>query len=176
MLEPCPVHAERLLNIKPWAPAVKGRHTHHHAVNADGNLMVLKAYAPLTSASSADELLLLASENSSSHNSVLRRCKTSVDVSLSSMDPTPDAPVTEEKASEASPRLTARALRRHDVACARALRPEQNPFKLHSDGAFDPSAAPSRRHKTKAPNCAFLWFLRNIGWATKDPLPVHSTA
>ena len=134
----------------------------HHVVNVDGNLMVMKTYAPLTSASSADELLLLASENSSSHNSSLRRCKTSVDVSLSSMDPTPDAPVTEEKASEASPRLTARALRRHDVACARALRPEQNPFKLHSDGAFDPfrrAAPPPQR--TKAPNCAFLWFLRN---------------
>ena len=136
----------------------------HHVVNVDGNLMVLKTYAPLTSASSADELLLLASENSSSHNSSLRRCKTSVDVSLSSMDPTPDAPVTEEKASEASPRLTARALRRHDVACARALRPEQNPFKLHSDGAFDPfrRAEPPPQRK-KAPNCAFLWFLRNNG-------------
>ena len=136
----------------------------HHVVNVDGNLMVMKTYAPLTSASSADELLLLASENSSSHNSSLRRCKTSVDVSLSSMDPTPDAPVTEEKASEASPRLTARALRRHDVACARALRPEQNPFKLHSDGAFDPfrRAEPPPQRK-KAPNCAFLWFLRNNG-------------
>ena len=134
----------------------------HHVVNVDGNLMVMKAYAPLTSASSADELLLLASENSSSHNSSLRRCKTSVDVSLSSMDPTPDAPVTEEKASEASPRLTARALRRHDVACARALRPEQNPFKLHSDGAFDPfRRAEPPPQRTKAPNCAFLWFLRN---------------
>ena len=134
----------------------------HHVVNVDGNLMVLKTYAPLTSASSADELLLLASENSSSHNSSLRRCKTSVDVSLSSMDPTPDAPVTEEKASEASPRLTARALRRHDVACARALRPEQNPFKLHSDGAFDPfRRAEPPPQRTKAPNCAFLWFLRN---------------
>ena len=134
----------------------------HHVVNVDGNLMVMKAYAPLTSASSADELLLLASENSSSHNSSLRRCKTSVDVSLASLDPTPDAPVTEEKASEASPRLTARALRRHDVACARALRPEQNPFKLHSDGAFDPfrRAEPPPQRK-KAPNCAFLWFLRN---------------
>ena len=87
----------------------------HHVVNVDGNLMVMKTYAPLTSASSADELLLLASENSSSHNSSLRRCKTSVDVSLSSMDPTPDLPATEEKASEASPRLTARALRRHDA-------------------------------------------------------------
>ena len=136
----------------------------HHVVNVDGNLMVMKAYAPLTSASSADELLLLASENSSSHNSSLRRCKTSVDVSLSSMDPTPDLPATEEKASEASPRLTARALRRHDVACARALRPEQNPFKLHSDGAFDPfrRAEPPPRER-KAPNCAFLWFLRNNG-------------
>ena len=134
----------------------------HHVVNVDGNLMVLKTYAPLASASSADELLLLASENSSSHNSSLRRCKTSVDVSLSSMDPTPDAPVTEEKASEASPRLTARALRRHDVACARALRPEQNPFKLHSDGAFDPfRRAEPPPQRTKAPNCAFLWFLRN---------------
>ena len=135
----------------------------HHVVNVDGNLMVLKTYAPLASASSADELLLLASENSSSHNSSLRRCKTSVDVSLSSMDPTPDAPVTEEKASEASPRLTARALRRHDVACARALRPEQNPFKLHSDGAFDPfrRAEPPPQRKKAAPNCAFLWFLRN---------------
>ena len=134
----------------------------HHVVNVDGNLMVLKTYAPLTSASSADELLLLASENSSSHNSSLRRCKTSVDVSLSSLDPTPDAPVTEEKASEASPRLTARALRRHDVACARALRPEQNPFKLHSDGAFDPfRRAEPPPQRTKAPNCAFLWFLRN---------------
>ena len=134
----------------------------HHVVNVDGNLMVMKTYAPLTSASSADELLLLASENSSSHNSSLRRCKTSVDVSLSSMDPTPDAPVTEEKASEASPRLTARALRRHDVACARALRPEQNPFKLHSDGAFDPfRRAEPPPQRTKAPNCAFLWFLRN---------------
>ena len=141
-----------------------GRNTadDHHVVNVDGNLMVMKAYAPLTSASSADELLLLASENSSSHNSSLRRCKTSVDVSLSSMDPTPDAPVTEEKASEASPRLTARALRRHDVACARALRPEQNPFKLHSDGAFDPfRRAEPPPQRTKAPNCAFLWFLRN---------------
>ena len=136
----------------------------HHVVNVDGNLMVMKTYAPLTSASSADELLLLASENSSSHNSSLRRCKTSVDVSLSSMDPTPDLPATEEKASEASPRLTARALRRHDVACARALRPEQNPFKLHSDGAFDPfrRAEPPPQRK-KAPNCAFLWFLRNNG-------------
>ena len=134
----------------------------HHVVNVDGNLMVMKSYAPLASASSADELLLLASENSSSHNSSLRRCKTSVDVSLSSMDPTPDAPVTEEKASEASPRLTARALRRHDVACARALRPEQNPFKLHSDGAFDPfRRAEPPPQRTKAPNCAFLWFLRN---------------
>ena len=134
----------------------------HHVVNVDGNLMVMKTYAPLTSASSADELLLLASENSSSHNSSLRRCKTSVDVSLSSMDPTPDAPVTEEKASEASPRLTARALRRHDVACARALRPEHNPFKLHSDGAFDPfRRAEPPPQRTKAPNCAFLWFLRN---------------
>ena len=28
----------------------------HHVVNVDGNLMVLKTYAPLTSASSADEL------------------------------------------------------------------------------------------------------------------------
>ena len=141
-----------------------GRNTadDHHVVNVDGNLMVMKTYAPLTSASSADELLLLASENSSSHNSSLRRCKTSVDVSLSSMDPTPDAPVTEEKASEASPRLTARALRRHDVACARALRPEQNPFKLHSDGAFDPfRRAEPPPQRTKAPNCAFLWFLRN---------------
>ncbi len=141
-----------------------GRNTadDHHVVNVDGNLIVMKAYAPLTSASSADELLLLASENSSSHNSSLRRCKTSVDVSLSSMDPTPDAPVTEEKASEASPRLTARALRRHDVACARALRPEQNPFKLHSDGAFDPfRRAEPPPQRTKAPNCAFLWFLRN---------------
>jgi hypothetical protein len=141
-----------------------GRNTadDHHVVNVDGNLMVMKTYAPLTSASSADELLLLASENSSSHNSSLRRCKTSVDVSLSSMDPTPDAPVTEEKASEASPRLTARALRRHDVACARALRPEQNPFKLHADGAFDPfrRAEPPPQRK-QAPNCAFLWFLRN---------------
>ena len=134
----------------------------HHVVNVDGNLMVMKTYAPLTSASSADELLLLASENSSSHNSSLRLCKTSVDVSLSSMDPTPDAPVTEEKASEASPRLTARALRRHDVACARALRPEQNLFKLHSDGAFDPfRRAEPPPQRTKAPNCAFLWFLRN---------------
>ena len=89
----------------------------HHVVNVDGNLMVMKAYEPLTSASSADELLLLASENSSSHNSSLRRCKTSVDVSLASLDPTPDAPaVAEDRASEASPRLTARALRRHDVA------------------------------------------------------------
>ena len=135
----------------------------HHVVNVDGNLMVLKTYAPLTSASSADELLLLASENSSSHNSSLRRCKTSVDVSLSSMDPTPDAPVTEEKASEASPRLTARALRRHDVACARALRPEQNPFKLHSDGAFDPFRRAEPPPRKKPPNCAFLWFLRNNG-------------
>ena len=144
-----------------------GRNTadDHHVVNVDGNLMVMKAYAPLTSASSADELLLLASENSSSHNSSLRRCKTSVDVSLASLDPTPDAPVTEEKASEASPRLTARALRRHDVACARALRPEQNPFKLHSDGAFDPfrRAEPPPRERKKPPNCAFLWFLRNNG-------------
>ena len=83
-----------------------GRNTadDHHVFNVDGNLMVLKTYAPLASASSADELLLLASENSSSHNSSLRRCKTSVDVSLSSMDPTPDLPATEEKASEASPR------------------------------------------------------------------------
>ena len=135
----------------------------HHVVNVDGNLMVMKAYAPLTSASSADELLLLASENSSSHNSSLRRCKTSVDVSLSSMDPTPDLPVTEEKASEASPRLTARALRRHDVACARALRPEQNPFKLHSDGAFDAFRRAEPPPRKKAPNCAFLWFLRNNG-------------
>ena len=135
----------------------------HHVVNVDGNLMVMKTYAPLTSASSADELLLLASENSSSHNSSLRRCKTSVDVSLSSMDPTPDAPVTEEKASEASPRLTARALRRHDVACARALRPEQNPFKLHSDGAFDPFRRAEPPPRKKPPNCAFLWFLRNNG-------------
>ena len=135
----------------------------HHVVNVDGNLMVLKTYAPLTSASSADELLLLASENSSSHNSSLRRCKTSVDVSLSSMDPTPDAPVTEEKASEALPRLTARALRRHDVACARALRPEQNPFKLHSDGAFDPFRRAEPPPRKKPPNCAFLWFLRNNG-------------
>ena len=133
----------------------------HHVVNVDGNLMVMKTYAPLTSASSADELLLLASENSSSHNSSLRRCKTSVDVSLSSMDPTPDAPVTEEKASEASPRLTARALRRHDVACARALRPEQNPFKLHADGAFDPFRRAEPPPRKKPPNCAFLWFLRN---------------
>ena len=134
----------------------------HHVVNVDGNLMVMKAFAPLASASSADELLLLASENSSSHNSSLRRCKTSVDVSLSSMDPTPDLPATEEKASEASPRLTARALRRHDVACARALRPEQNPFKLHSDGAFDPfRRAEPPPPRQKAPNCAFLWFLRN---------------
>ena len=135
----------------------------HHVVNVDGNLMVMKTYAPLTSASSADELLLLASENSSSHNSSLRRCKTSVDVSLSSMDPTPDAPVTEEKTSEASPRLTARALRRHDVACARALRPEQNPFKLHSDGAFDPFRRAEPPPRKKPPNCAFLWFLRNNG-------------
>ena len=135
----------------------------HHVVNVDGNLMVMKTFAPLTSASSADELLLLASENSSSHNSSLRRCKTSVDVSLSSMDPTPDAPVTEEKASEASPRLTARALRRHDVACARALRPEQNPFKLHSDGAFDPFRRAEPPPRKKPPNCAFLWFLRNNG-------------
>ena len=137
----------------------------HHVVNVDGNLMVMKTYAPLASASSADELLLLASENSSSHNSSLRRCKTSVDVSLASLDPTPDAPVTEEKASEASPRLTARALRRHDVACARALRPEQNPFKLHADGAFDPfrRAEPPPPRERKAPNCAFLWFLRNNG-------------
>ena len=135
----------------------------HHVVNVDGNLMVLKTYAPLTSASSADELLLLASENSSSHNSSLRRCKTSVDVSLSSMDPTPDLPATEEKASEASPRLTARALRRHDVACARALRPEQNPFKLHSDGAFDPFRRAEPPPRKKPPNCAFLWFLRNNG-------------
>ena len=135
----------------------------HHVVNVDGNLMVMKTYAPLTSASSADELLLLASENSSSHNSSLRRCKTSVDVSLSSMDPTPDAPVAEEKASEASPRLTARALRRHDVACARALRPEQNPFKLHSDGAFDPFRRAEPPPRKKPPNCAFLWFLRNNG-------------
>ena len=136
----------------------------HHVVNVDGNLMVLKTYAPLTSASSADELLLLASENSSSHNSSLRRCKTSVDVSLSSMDPTPDAPVTEEKASEASPRLTARALRRHDVACARSMRADhRNPFKLHADGAFDPfrRAEPPPPRERKAPNCAFLWFLRN---------------
>ena len=141
-----------------------GRNTadDHHVVNVDGNLMVMKTYAPLTSASSADELLLLASENSSSHNSSLRRCKTSVDVSLASLDPTPDAPVTEEKASEASPRLTARALRRHDVACARALRPEQNPFKLHSDGSFDPfRRAEPPPPRQKAPNCAFLWFLRN---------------
>ena len=135
----------------------------HHVVNVDGNLMVMKTYAPLTSASSADELLLLASENSSSHNSSLRRCKTSVDVSLASLDPTPDAPVTEEKASEASPRLTARALRRHDVACARALRPEQNPFKLHSDGAFDPFRRAEPPPRKKPPNCAFLWFLRNNG-------------
>ena len=135
----------------------------HHVVNVDGNLMVMKAYAPLTSASSADELLLLASENSSSHNSSLRRCKTSVDVSLSSMDPTPDLPATEEKASEVSPRLTARALRRHDVACARALRPEQNPFKLHSDGAFDPFRRAEPPPRKKPPNCAFLWFLRNNG-------------
>ena len=135
----------------------------HHVVNVDGNLMVMKTYAPLTSASSADELLLLASENSSSHNSSLRRCKTSVDVSLSSMDPTPDLPATEEKASEASPRLTARALRRHDVACARALRPEQNPFKLHSDGAFDPFRRAEPPPRKKPPNCAFLWFLRNNG-------------
>ena len=135
----------------------------HHVVNVDGNLMVLKTYAPLTSASSADELLLLASENSSSHNSSLRRCKTSVDVSLSSMDPTPDLPATEEKASEASPRLTARALRRHDVACARALRPEQNPVKLHSDGAFDPFRRAEPPPRKKPPNCAFLWFLRNNG-------------
>ena len=135
----------------------------HHVVNVDGNLMVMKTYAPLTSASSADELLLLASENSSSHNSSLRRCKTSVDVSLSSMDPTPDLPVAEEKASEASPRLTARALRRHDVACARALRPEQNPFKLHSDGAFDPFRRAEPPPRKKPPNCAFLWFLRNNG-------------
>ena len=142
-----------------------GRNTadDHHVVNVDGNLMVMKTYAPLTSASSADELLLLASENSSSHNSSLRRCKTSVDVSLSSLDPTPDAPVTEEKASEASPRLTARALRRHDVACARALRPEQNPFKLHSDGAFDPFRRAEPPPRKKPPNCAFLWFLRNNG-------------
>ena len=135
----------------------------HHVVNVDGNLVVMKAFAPLTSASSADELLLLASENSSSHNSSLRRCKTSVDVSLASLDPTPDAPaVAEEKSSEASPRLTARALRRHDVACARALRPEQNPFKLHSDGAFDPfRRAEPPPPRQKAPNCAFLWFLRN---------------
>ena len=135
----------------------------HHVVNVDGNLMVMKAYAPLASASSADELLLLASENSSSHNSSLRRCKTSVDVSLSSMDPTPDLPATEEKASEASPRLTARALRRHDVACARALRPEQNPFKLHSDGAFDPFRRAEPPPRKKPPNCAFVWFLRNNG-------------
>ena len=135
----------------------------HHVVNVDGNLMVMKTYAPLASASSADELLLLASENSSSHNSSLRRCKTSVDVSLASLDPTPDAPVTEEKASEASPRLTARALRRHDVACARALRPEQNPFKLHSDGAFDPFRRAEPPPRKKPPNCAFLWFLRNNG-------------
>ena len=135
----------------------------HHVVNVDGNLMVMKTYAPLTSASSADELLLLASENSSSHNSSLRRCKTSVDISLSSMDPTPDLPATEEKASEASPRLTARALRRHDVACARALRPEQNPFKLHSDGAFDPFRRAEPPPRKKPPNCAFLWFLRNNG-------------
>ena len=142
-----------------------GRNTadDHHVVNVDGNLMVMKTYAPLTSASSADELLLLASENSSSHNSSLRRCKTSVDVSLSSMDPTPDLPATEEKASEASPRLTARALRRHDVACARALRPEQNPFKLHSDGAFDPFRRAEPPPRKKPPNCAFLWFLRNNG-------------
>ena len=143
-----------------------GRNTadDHHVFNVDGNLMVLKTYAPLASASSADELLLLASENSSSHNSSLRRCKTSVDVSLSSMDPTPDLPATDENASEASPRLTARALRRHDVACARALRPEQNPFKLHADGAFDPfrRAEPPPQRK-QAPNCAFLWFLRNNG-------------
>ena len=142
-----------------------GRNTadDHHVVNVDGNLMVLKTYAPLTSASSAAELLLLASETSRSHNSSLRRCKTSVDVSLSSMDPTPDAPVTEEKASEASPRLTARALRRHDVACARALRPEQNPFKLHSDGAFDPFRRAEPPPRKQPPNCAFLWFLRNNG-------------
>ena len=31
----------------------------HHVVNVDGNLMVLKTYAPLASASSADELLLI---------------------------------------------------------------------------------------------------------------------
>ena len=135
----------------------------HHVVNVDGNLMVMKTYAPLASASSADELLLLASENSSSHNSSLRPCKTSVDVSLASLDPTPDAPVTEDKASEASPRLTARALRRHDVACARALRPEQNPFKLHSDGAFDPFRRVEPPPRKKPPNCAFLWFLRNNG-------------
>ena len=142
-----------------------GRNTadDHHVVNVDGNLMVLKTYAPLTSASSADELLLLASENSSSQNSSLRRCKTSVDVSLASLDPTPDLPATEEKASEASPRLTARALRRHDVACARALRPEQNPFKLHSDGAFDPFRRAEPPPRKKPPNCAFLWFLRNNG-------------
>ena len=134
----------------------------HHVVNVDGNLMVLKTYAPLTSASSADELLLLASENSSSHNSSLRRCKTSVDVSLASLDPTPDAPVTEEKASEASPRLTARALRRHDVACARSMRADhRNPFKLHADGAFDPFRRAEPPPRKKAPNCAFLWFLRN---------------
>ena len=136
----------------------------HHVVNVDGNLMVMKTYAPLASASSADELLLLASENSSSHNSSLRRCKTSVDVSLASLDPTPDAPpVAEDRASEASPRLTARALRRHDVACARALRPEQNPFKLHSDGAFDPFRRAEPPPRKKPPNCAFLWFLRNNG-------------
>ena len=142
-----------------------GRNTadDHHVVNVDGNLMVMKTYAPLTSASSADELLLLASENSSSHNSSLRRCKTSVDVSLSSMDPTPDAPVTEEKASEASPRLTARALRRHDVACARSMRADRNPFKLHADGAFDPFRRAEPPPRKKPPNCAFLWFLRNNG-------------
>ena len=51
------------------------------------------------------------------------------------------------------------------VACARALRPEQNPFKLHSDGAFDPfrRAEPPPRERKKPPNCAFLWFLRNNG-------------
>ena len=136
----------------------------HHVVNVDGNLMVLNTYAPLTSASSADELLLLASENSSSHNSSLRRCKTSVDVSLASLDPTPDAPaVAEDRASEASPRLTARALRRHDVACARSMRADhRNPFKLHADGAFDPfRRAEPPPPRQKAPNCAFLWFLRN---------------
>lgn len=134
----------------------------HHVVNDDGNLMVLKTYAPITGSSSAEELMLLAAENSSSNDSSLRRCKTSVDLGLATLDPTKPISVVAEAAPDpASHRLTARALRRHDVACARAMDRRRNPFALHADGAFDPWRAEVPPRRQAAPNCAFLWFLRN---------------